>query len=289
MAHKITDAYLSLMSDEHIQEFLREHEKQHHHGRAKSTPVDKARSTRIILWTAAILVLSFFVMAWVSNVNRDNFPKGLMVFAIGAAIVPFIASPIEWLVHRFVYHQPVIKPLSRIYSVHTAHHYAYFPPWRYITGGTARRLPLRSDEGDISDDPIANAVIRVLHFGWYMAFGIVFMWIPGWFITHDGVFLAGLVTGSVLLSNLFIVVHDTIHRPGSHRILEAQPWFPFLDNHHYIHHVALGNNLNFLLPLGDLLFGTLRLRLTDEELRAHGSLKRAKLIRVGEGERARNA
>jgi sterol desaturase/sphingolipid hydroxylase (fatty acid hydroxylase superfamily) len=119
-----------------------------------------------------------------------------------------------------------------------------------------------------------------------MAFGIVFMWIPGWFITRDGVFLAGLITGSVLLSNLFIVVHDTIHRPGSHRILEAQPWFPFLDNHHYVHHVALGCNLNFLLPLGDLLFGTLRLHLTEEELRAHGSLARAKLLRVGEGERA---
>ena len=254
MAHKFANAYLSLMSDEHIQEFLREHEKQHHHGRAQSAPVDKARSTRIILWTVAI--------------------------------VPFIASPIEWLVHRFVYHQPVIKSLSRIYSIHTAHHYAYFPPWRYITGGTAHRLPLRSDEGEISDDPIANAIIRLSHFAWYMAFGIGFMWIPGWFITHDGVFLAGLVTGSVILSNLFIVVHDTIHRPGSHPVLEAQPWFPFLDNHHYIHHVALGNNLNFLLPLGDLLFGTLRLRLTDEELRAHGSLKRAKLLRVGEGERA---
>lgn len=274
------------MSDEHIQEFLRDHEKQHHNGRPKPSPVDPANRTRIILWTLVILVISFFVMAWVANTNRDSFPKGLMVFAIGVAIIPFLASPIEWLVHRFVYHQPVIKSLSRIYSVHTAHHYAYFPTWRYITGGTARRLPLRSDESDISDDPITNAVIRVLHFSWYMAFGIVFMWIPGWFITRDGVFLAGLITGSVLLSNLFIVVHDTIHRPGSHRILEAQPWFPFLDNHHYIHHVALGSNLNFLLPLGDLLFGTLRLRLTEEELRAHGSLARAKLLRVGEGERA---
>jgi hypothetical protein len=48
--------------------------------------------------------------------------------------------------------------------------------------------------------------------------------------------------------------------------------------------VSLGENLNFLLPMADLLFGTLRTQLTPEELRAHGSLKRAKLLRVGEGE-----
>jgi sterol desaturase/sphingolipid hydroxylase (fatty acid hydroxylase superfamily) len=287
MARKNAGAYLSLMSDEHIQEFLHEHEKQHHHGRAQSAPIDKARSTRIIVWTAVILVISFLAMTWVSNTNRDSLPKGLMVFALGVAIVPFIASPIEWLVHRFIYHQPVIRTLSRIYSVHTAHHYAYFPPWRYITGGSARRLSLSSDLGSNAEDPIANAIIRVLHFGWYMTFGVVFMWIPAWFITHDGVFLGGIIVSSIVVSNLFIVVHDTIHRPGSHRIVEAQPWFNFLDQHHYIHHVALGSNLNFLLPLADALFGTLRLRLTDEELRAHGSLKRAKLLRVGEGEPAR--
>lgn len=33
-------------------------------------------------------------------------------------------------------------------------------------------------------------------------------------------------------------------------MVEAQPWFAFLDRHHYIHHVDLGANLNFLLPLG---------------------------------------
>jgi sterol desaturase/sphingolipid hydroxylase (fatty acid hydroxylase superfamily) len=117
-----------------------------------------------------------------------------------------------------------------------------------------------------------------------MAFGALFMWLPGWIITRDAVFLSGLIVGSVVVSNLFIVVHDTIHRPGSHRIVEAQPWFTFLDNHHYIHHVSLGENLNFLLPMADLLFGTLRTQLTPEELRAHGSLKKAKLLRVGEGE-----
>ncbi len=67
------------------------------------------------------------------------------------------------------------------------------------------------------------------------------------------------------------------------------PWFAFLDRHHYIHHVALGTNLNFLLPLADLLFGTLRRQLTPEELAQHGPLERAKARPAGQGERARAA
>lgn len=289
MAHKIASAYVSHMSDQHIQEFLHEHERNHHNGRPQPSRVDTAKSTRIILWTIVIVAISIGAMAWVNSMNRDSFPKGLLVFAIGVAIIPFLASPIEWIVHRFVYHEPVIGFLARIYSVHTAHHYAYFPTWRYITGGSARRLSLRSDDRSVTDTSTGNAFIRLSHFAWYMAFGVVFMWLPGWFITHDGVFLSGLIVGSAAVSNLFIVVHDTIHRPGSHRIVEAQPWFNFLDNHHYIHHVALGKNLNFLLPMADLLFGTLQIQLTDEQLRAHGSLKRAKLLRLGEGEPAHNA
>jgi len=92
-----------------------------------------------------------------------------------------------------------------------------------------------------------------------------------------------------VVSNLFIVVHDTIHRPGSHRVVEAQPWFAFLDRHHFVHHVDLGCNLNFLLPLADLLFGTLRTGLSDDEVARHGSLETAKAVPVGEGERVRRA
>ncbi len=71
--------------------------------------------------------------------------------------------------------------------------------------------------------------------------------------------------------------------------MEAQRWFAFLDRHHYIHHVDLGANLNFLLPLADLLFGTLRTEMSLEELRHHGSLDVAKANPVGEGQRAREA
>jgi sterol desaturase/sphingolipid hydroxylase (fatty acid hydroxylase superfamily) len=60
---------------------------------------------------------------------------------------------------------------------------------------------------------------------------------------------------------LFITVHDAIHHPGSHPHLEERKWFRLLDEHHYIHHVDNRANLNFLLPLADWLFGTLRVSL----------------------------
>jgi len=187
------------MSDAHIQEVLHDHEKQHHNGRAQPLRVTEVHPLRLIFWTVVIVLISVAAMAWVSSMKGETFPKELSAFALGVAIIPFLASPIEWFVHRFVYHQP---------AIHANQH-------RYLLGQRG-------------------------------------------YSTHS-----------------FHLVHG---------IVEAQPWFTFLDNHHYIHHVSLGANLNFLLPMADLLFGTLRTQLTPEELRAHGSLKRAKMIRVGEGE-----
>jgi hypothetical protein len=175
----------------------------------------------------------------------------------------------------------------RLFKVHTAHHYAYFPTWRYVTNGPARRLSIRVRTPYEHTSWTRNAGVRAAHFAWYMTIGVVVIWVPAWLVTRNGAFLLGIVVSSIVVSNLFIVVHDTIHRPGSHRLVEAQPWYGFLDRHHYVHHIDLGANLNFLLPLADLLFGTLRRHLTADELARHGSLAEAKTKRLGEGERAR--
>lgn len=191
--------------------------------------------------------------------------------------------------HRFVYHEPVIRPLGAILHVHTSHHFAFFPTWRYVTSGPARRLSIRRRSPDTHTSRVRNAGVRLAHFSWYMSIGVVVIWLPAWFVTHSVPFLVGLVISSVIVSNLFIVVHDTIHRPGSHRIVEAQPWFAFLDRHHFIHHVDLGANLNFLLPLADVLYGSLRTTMSPEEIAGHGTLDNAKARPVGHGERARAA
>jgi hypothetical protein len=253
---------------------------------AKPTPVGRVRWDRIAIALTA-LVLFVASVVWAVSALPDSSWATVLAFGLGLALIPVIASPIEWFVHRFVYHEAVIAPLGAIFTVHTAHHYAFFPTWRYVTNGPARRLAIRRRAPDAHVSALRNAGVRLAHFGWYMAIGAVVVWLPAWLVTRNGAFLAGLIVSSAVVSNLFIVVHDTIHRPGSHRIVEAQPWFGFLDRHHYVHHVDLGVNLNFLLPLADLLFGTLRTQLTPDEEARHGTLAVAKAHPLGNGERAR--
>lgn len=249
-------------------------------------PVGPVRWPRVIAGSAGIVAVVTGAGLAVRLVG-DGGAGALVAFALGLVVIPLIASPIEWFVHRFTYHAAVIQPLAVIFRVHTAHHFSYYPTWRYTTGGPPRRLrvvPGRPPE--VERGRLGNGAIRLAHFGWYLAIGSVVVWLPAWLLTRSVPFLAGLIVASAVVSNLFIVVHDTIHRPGSHRLVEAQPWYPFLDRHHWIHHIDLGANLNFLLPLADLLFGTLRTAATAEEQAQHGTLAGAKARRSGLGERA---
>lgn len=254
-------------------------------GLPKARPVGPVDRLRITFATAGLVVLSATVVLAAASLDGGA-GQAVIAAVLGLALIPVIASPIEWFVHRFVYHEPVVKLLDAIFKVHTAHHYAFFPTWRYVTSGPPRRLSIRVRTPYVHTSWWRNAGVRFSHFSWYMAIGAVVVWLPAWLVTRNVAFLAGLVVSSAVVSNLFIVVHDTIHRPGSHRIVEAQPWYAFLDRHHYVHHVDLGVNLNFLLPLADLLFGTLRRRLTPDELARHGPLADAKAHPLGEGERA---
>jgi hypothetical protein len=257
--------------------------------RPKPAPVQPVDARRVAVATAALVAVFVAATGLARLLPRTGVMPAVVAAVTGLVVLPVIASPIEWFVHRFVYHEAVIRPLKAIFTVHTAHHYAYFPTWRYVTAGPARRLPIRNRHPEALISGLRNAAVRLAHFTWYMSFGVVLIWLPAWRLTANKAYLGGLIFASVVVSNLFIVVHDTIHRPGSHRIVEAQPWFAFLDRHHYIHHVALGVNLNFLLPLADLLFGTLRRELTPQELADYGSLEQAKATPIGEGERARLA
>lgn len=254
-------------------------------GRPRPRPVGPVNRLRVVGGTVGIIVFAAVVMELVGRLPAGR-GAGVAAFAVGLALAPVMASPIEWFGHRYVYHEEVWRPLGAIFVVHNAHHHAFFPPWRYLTYGPARRLALRR-RTDIHMTPLRNAGVRLTHWSGFMATGAVLIWLPAWLVTRDGAFLAGLVLSSAVVSNLFVVVHDVVHRPGSHRIVEMQPWYPFLDRHHYIHHVDLGANLNFLLPLSDLLFGTLRTALSADELAGHGSLEAAKAKRIGQGERAR--
>lgn len=242
---------------------------------------------RVLPASALLLLVAAATVLVVRSLPQN--PLGWLAgIALGLAVLPILASPIEWFVHRYVYHRHLTPLLRPIYEVHhQAHHHIFFPTWRYVTGGAPRRLPiLGSDRARVHTTAVGNGLVRLAHWLFYMTFGLVLIWPPLWLLTHGLPFLTGVAIASAVVSDLFITVHDAIHRPGTHPLLERQPWFHFLDAHHYIHHVDTEANVNFLLPLSDWLFGTLRRSLTPEELARHGTREAAKAHPEGEGEPA---
>ena len=91
---------------------------------------------------------------------------------------------------------------------------------------------------------------------------------------------------TIIFGIAFVRVHDAIHYPGQFKFVEIQPWYPFIDRHHFIHHVDMEANVNFLLPLADWCYGTLRTTLSAAEIAKHGTLEQAKASPVGHSEPA---
>jgi len=211
------------------------------------------------------------------------------VALIGGVFFTLIpASVYEWLVHRYVYHRKRFGPLAQIYRIHhQGHHARIFPTWRYTTNGPVRRHPVAEpDVSRLYPPGWRNLISKAAHFCFYMIIGLVFIWTPAWFLTGSLMFLGSIVVTSMVISDLFVRVHDAIHYPGQFRFVEAQPWFPFIDRHHFIHHVDLDANVNFLLPLADWCYGTLRTTLTESEIAKHGTLDQAKAVPIGHSEPA---
>ena len=110
-----------------------------------------------------------------------------------------------------------------------------------------------------------------------MAVGVPFAFVPAWLLTRNPLFTASAIATGMVVSYFFIRVHDVIHYPAG-RFMERLRWFQFLDRHHYIDTRA---NINFLLPPCDLLFGTLKLEVTEQELRLWPTFEVAKRLPPG--------
>ena len=115
-------------------------------GTARADRVSRALPTQI--WSVdtrrvgsgtALLIACAAVLIFAAGQLRSGEVALVLSFSLGILLVPLLASPLEWMVHRFVYHEPVVRVLRPIYTVHTAHHYTYFPTWRYVTSGAPRR------------------------------------------------------------------------------------------------------------------------------------------------------
>lgn len=231
---------------------------------------------------AILLLLFFCVISILAGIVPKHIYGIFAAFVLGLIITPIMASPIEWAGHKYICHRN-FKLLRRIYSIHLIHHHLHFPAGRYLASGIIQRIPVvKKNVNIIKSLKVRNTLTYLAHIFFYSTLGAAFICLPAWLLSKNLPFLLGTIIGTMVISNLFIFVHDTVHRPGRYRTIENQKWFRFLDEHHYIHHIDTQVNFNFLLPFADWLFGTLRKELKSEELIKYGA-RSASLVPVEVG------
>jgi hypothetical protein len=230
------------------------------------TPTRPPTRTRLAV-ALALEGLALFGLVRAAAARPPTLAGSVLALAAGACATLIIYSAWEWSVHHYVYHRVLTPALRPAYQTHHRdHHFRDFPAWRFTGAMPENGSP--QAHGSIWQQVVSRVVRRPVAIPdrwFYLIVGAGAVAGGAWGVTRSASFCAGIVASGVCLFHLFGRVHGTIHQPGTHPLLESQPWFRFLARHHYIHHVDLEANQNFLIPLSDWLFGTLRLSLGQED------------------------
>jgi hypothetical protein len=147
------------------------------------------------------------------------------------------ASFFEWVLHRFLMHQPFWAYPFRSHAL--IHHGIFRSGPTYFLSSDQHRKKIR--------------------FAWWNApliLGLhapVVIWVQ--YLLQINIFFGGIAALGLYYS-LYEYLHFCMHVPGE-RWIEKTAWFRWLDAHHHMHHKRHLNNLNVVLPLADLVFGTL--------------------------------
>ena len=217
----------------------------------------------VAAWSAA--------MAWIGRTQAAP----LAALAAVLFTVP-LCSLGEWLVHGILYHNR-IPGLGFIRDIHhKGHHFSLFPPRHYVQESGYPFMRLRQGQRwQMADNGWDNFVARSSQVALHFAAGIPLILVPAWWITRSPAFAASALVTLAAISWLLAYVHGVIHTPAN-RWVERQWWFCWLDRHHYIHHVDITANMNFMMPLCDVLFGTHKAALTPREVERFPSFEQAK-------------
>ena len=253
----------------------------------KITPIKKNQifiASTILLLTISSLLLSTIIT------KNTSFHIGTSILA-GIAITVIGLSLQEWSVHRYLYHRRHKNVLMKhIYTIHhIGHHSVIFPPERYVTNGLVKRHPIfESNIKKLGDSQTSNLFTRLSHSGSYILLTCMTIIGPCWLITQNIILLLSTIISTIIICHVVVTVHDAIHYPSQHPYIQNQKWFKFLDNHHLIHHIDTEKNVNFLLPICDFLFDTIRLSLSAGEINTYGTLDLAKKNPLGYSEPAKD-
>lgn len=160
-------------------------------------------------------------------------------FAVGVVW----GSLFEWTLHRFVMHRP-IKGFTYPFRAHAQVHHRVF---------RADHTYHLIHEKDKQTIPMAwwNGPVIVLLCSLPFVGGA---WLSG---------LWGLAVGGPLACALYFAAYEYLHwcmHLPRRRHIERSGIFFRLNGHHLLHHRYMHKNFNVVLPLADLLLGTLLLR-----------------------------
>ena len=247
------------------------------------TRVDPERAAFVLVGIALAQLLVWYLADGLAE--TASVAGRFVSVCLGIVSAGLLASLGEWAVHRYTMHT---RWRNRILNVpytlhHVAHHWHEYTPDRFTHDGPVKYHPTH-DPNALCESNAARSWVAVQQFVYYSFFALFFLFIPAWLITGNLYFMVGLVPPIPVVCMMFVHVHNVTHHPG-HRLIERFGWFHFLKHHHYIHHIDNGSNVNFLLPLCDLLFGTLRTRLEPIETERWGTFEEAllRVVPVAEG------
>jgi len=170
----------------------------------------------------------------------------LIGVVVGTLVAVVQSSFVEWSFHRYWLHRPWLP--ENCFTQHTLIHH---------------QLCKFDDTFHVVEEEQHEA----LTFAWWGGPTIIAIsttpWVLlSWALHASGLalpylaFLISFVIGSVLYYIGYEGLHYLMHKPAIAWI-ERSGFFQFIKRHHRIHHVRMNRNLNVLLPLADLMLGTL--------------------------------
>jgi len=174
-------------------------------------------------------------------------------FAIFFTFGVVYASIFEWLLHKYVMHRPILG-FRYPFQAHAVVHHQIFKAdetYHLVNEEDKHTIPMAWWNGP------ALILISSLPFTIY-----------SFFTGYWGVGL-GVVAAISAYYCMYEYIHWCMHLPKARR-LEAAWMFRKLNGHHLLHHRYMHKNFNVVLPLIDLLFGTLMFRSKTHFKQAEG-------------------
>lgn len=164
-----------------------------------------------------------------------------MVFVVAFLFAVWLGSVIEWVVHKHFMHS--LRFMRTPHDRHAVmHHSERRAPGKFF----AKEEELKDYHlFETSFMPILWLLHSPLFFTVYLAFGVA-----------AGL---GVAAGTACYVLAYELLHWSIHCPDQFRF-RHHGWFLFLIEHHRRHHNRSNINYNVVLPIADLMFGTLSYR-----------------------------